>query len=403
MQPRSDQKKKGCIAFDAILAPISLAQFLTDTFGQAPLHLHGASGRFRNLLDWDGLAHLLETHHLVPPRLQIVKAGKTIPGDRYLRSISDGIDRIDGGALSLLLDTGATVIINHIDNLLPAVAALVDEVGDSLGARTAANLYASWRTEHGFNPHADYHDVIVLQLGGRKQWTIHKPTRPDPLRGDAFEELPADAVPEVTEILEEGHVLYLPRGWVHAPIPLDEPSLHLTIGIVRPTGAGFLAWLAKDLEDDPQVRAALPLADDPSNLVGWKARLIATICAALDEGAVEQYLIYKDAKRGARPRFSFPNFGRTAPAEWDHATTLRSASLHRFIVNSSADGDAQVAAMGRTWPCSRSVATALARITSTHSVTLGELEATLGESDTTQLRQILGLLATFGLLSTGKS
>ncbi len=364
---RSSLDTRELTAIEEILAPLSVERFLAETFGRHPLHLAGQPGRFSHLLDWDGLANLLETHHLAPPRLQIVKEGKTIAGERYLRPVSEGIDRLDGGALSFLLDSGATAIINHIDNLLPQVGAIADAIGDCLGARTAVNLYASWREEQGFNAHWDYHDFFILQLAGRKRWTIHKPTRPDPLRGDAFEPPPQDAVPERVEILEDGDVLYLPRGWIHAPTPL-EPSLHLTIGIVHPTGAGFLTWLVEQLEENAEVRASMPLRGDEVSLAAWKQRIAGIIGEALDGGAPERYVRFKDAKRGARPRFAFNDFGRRPASQWNQATEFRSASLHRLILEPAEDGRVNLIAMGRTWPCSQMVATALSKITSTNPV-----------------------------------
>jgi ribosomal protein L16 Arg81 hydroxylase len=393
---------QGLSAFEEILAPVSVEQFLAETFGRRPLHLAGQAGRFSHLLDWDGLAGLLETHHLAPPRLQIVKGGKTIAAERYLRPISEGIDRIDGGALSLLFDTGATAIINHIDNLLPAVGKIADVIGDCVGARTAVNLYASWRSEQGFNAHWDYHDFFILQLAGRKQWTIYKPTRPNPLRGDPFVPPPQDAVPESIEVLEDGDVLYLPRGWIHAPVPL-EPSMHLTIGIVHPTGAGFLTWLAKQLEEDPEVRASMPLLGDDASLAAWESRIAEIIRAAIEGGAPERYVQYKDAKRGARPRFDFNHFGRLPASEWNQATTFRAASLNRLILEPAEDGRTYLMAMGQAWPCSQMVATALSEITSTSSVTLDALEGGLSAADSTQLRQLLQALISFGLMSASKT
>lgn len=387
--------------FDALLAPLSVEQFLAQSFGKAPLHLPAEGRRFRYLLDWAGLARLFENHALEPPRLSLVKGGKAIPGERYLRRLG-GINRIDGGALSLLLDQGATAIINHVDDLVPAIGALADEVGDRLGARTAVNLYATWRSEHGFAPHWDYHDVLVLQLAGRKAWPIYRPTRPDPLRGEPFEPPPAGAELEQVEMLEDGDVLYLPRGWIHAPAPAGEPSLHLTIAITRPTGAGFLAWLAEELKAEPAVRAALPLPGDDAGLAEWRARMARIVADAMENGAAERYLLRKDAERGARPGLSFPDFGRTPPAQWNQATKLRASSLHRLLVESAADGSAQVRAAGQSWPCSEAVAEALRRLTSTRPLTLGALEAGLSAGDAAQLRQLLGLLMTFGLLESGE-
>src|SRR3954469_22940025 len=115
----SDAPQERGGALQRLLAPVPVERFLRDTFGTNPLHLTGESGRFRSLLDWDGLARLMELP-LDPPRLNIIKGGKVIPGERYLR-LQGGISRIDGGALSLLLDAGATAVINHVDDLLPAV------------------------------------------------------------------------------------------------------------------------------------------------------------------------------------------------------------------------------------------------------------------------------------------
>lgn len=399
MRRRSGQTNAA--GLEALLAPVSLDEFLRGQFGRGPLHLSGDSGRFGDLLDEDGLARLLETHSLDDGRLRVVRQGKDIPRERYVRT-RRGMGRIDGGAFSLLLDSGATLIVNHIDDLVPAVAAIADDVGDRLGARTAVNLYASWRSEHGFDPHWDHHDVLVLQLAGRKKWSIYRPTHMNPLRGDPFVPPGKEDTPDFEELLEDGDLLYVPRGWIHAPVPAGDLSLHLTISITRPTGAGFLEWLASELKADPEVRATMPFAVDEKSLDEWKARMGAIVGRALAGPAPERYLARKDADRGARPRFSFPDFGRVPPSEWNDATMLRSASLHRFVVGSAGDGGASVEALGQSWPCGAAVAAAIARLTSTRPMRLGELQDGLSNGDAAQLRQLLVLLATMGLLSTAR-
>ena len=400
MAPDADPQADGT-DFEAILAPVSFEQFLDASYGKAPLHLSGASGRFRHLLDWDDLARLLQSCPLEPPRLSIFKRGAELPRERYLQSLS-GIARIDGGRLSLLLDEGATVILNHIDDLVPPIAAIADEIGDRLSARTAVNLYASWRSEPGFAAHWDSHDVIVLQLAGRKTWSIYKPSRPNPLGGDQFEAPPAGQAPDHDETLEDGDVLYLPRGWIHAPLPLGEPSLHLTISVTRPTGAGFLAWLAEDLHANSEIRASFPVADERA-MTAFRESLAAIVGEAINQGAVDRYLASKDAERGARPQLSFPDFGRLDPSDWDEAVILRPASQHRIVVETGSDGGAQLTVLGRAWPCSAAVASSLARMTSTRPLTLGELEEGLGEGEARQLRQYLTMFAKFGMLSAGRS
>ena len=384
-------------SLEAVLAPLSIEQFIAGPFGRAPIHLPGTGGRFTHLLDWEALEQLLEYTPLDAPQLALVKAGKTVPPETYARNLK-GRKRLDGGAMSLLLDNGATAIINHVDDLVPAIASLVDDVGDRLHARSSANLYATWRTERGFDAHWDGHDVIVFQLAGRKEWPIYRPAVPDPVHNKVLEEMPAAAELECVYILEDGDVLYLPRGWIHAPAPLGEPSLHLTVSITRPTGADFVEWLATELESDPRVRASLPPSSDKPAFADWLEKVRSLIGDAVSAELAERFLIHRDAERAARPRFSFPDFGRMSQLKWTPATLLRTASRHRLPVEIFSDGSGQVTAAGRPWPCSRPVAAALLRLTSTQPLTLGSLMEGVDESEARRLRELLGLLAMIGLV-----
>lgn len=390
------------IEFEQILGSISVDQFVAETLGRHPLHLQGERGRFRSLLDWDGLARLLETHPVEPPRLAVMRNGQAISPERYLRR-PGGISRLDGGALSLLLDAGATMIINHVDDMLPAVARLADDTGDRLGARTAVNLYANWRSEQGFGPHWDYHDVIVLQLAGSKEWPIYRPTRLDPVRGDPFEAPPAGAEPEQVARLDDGDFLYLPRGWIHSPAVVDGPSLHLTIAVTRPTGKSFLEWLGEEATDDLAVRATIPLSGDHHAHSAWKADFEKIVGRPIDDASIENFLAQKDSDRGARPRFSFPDFGRFAPEEWTRDTQFRAASPHRIVVEQGPAGF-HVDVLGTAVPCSPGMAKILGRLTSTNPLTLAQMmDEGLGRVDVKQLRQMLAMLVKLGQVSATRA
>ena len=71
-------------------------------------------------------------------------------------------------------------------------------------------------------------------------------------------------------MLNDGDMLYIPRGWWHVATPLDEPTLHLTVGVNNPTGADLLSWFVDRLRASEDVRRDLPLfgrAEDQTALM----------------------------------------------------------------------------------------------------------------------------------------
>ena len=101
-----------------------------------------------------------------------------------------------------------------------------------------ANAYVTPPSSRGFSAHYDVHDVFVLQLAGRKHWTIHAPVLARPAARPAVGTAVgrggrgrASSEPAIDTVLEPGDALYLPRGWLHAATALGEVSAHLTVGI----------------------------------------------------------------------------------------------------------------------------------------------------------------------------
>lgn len=381
---------------DDIFAPAGLAAFLTDTWRKAPLHLPGEAGRFAGLFDWDALSRLLETTPLEPPRIELARAGRSVPDDAYIRR-REGVARIDGGALTRLLDQGATLLVNFLDELAPGPEALCGALGKALGVRTSANLYASWRAANGLPLHWDHHGVLVLQLAGRKHWTVHAPTRPEPLEGDKFIAPTADAAPLWQGLIEDGDVLYLPRGYPHMASALDGPSLHLTVALSEATAHGFLRWLGEDLRGDPRWRAALPGADGDD--AAWIMDLRGSLDAALTPAALERYRAMRAGEKPARPRFAFPGLARQEPAAWTGATMLRLASRRGLAVTCDESGGS--VGLGETaWPCAAPVAAALGRLSDAEPLALTTLERGLDPAGQAELRRLLSVLHLSGALDS---
>src|SRR5438874_9679074 len=70
-------------------------------------------------------------------------------------------------------------------------------------------------------------------------------------------------------MLEDGDLLYMPRGWWHVAAPVDEPTLHLTLGVQNPTGADLLEWFAERLRMHEEVRRDLPCFEDEASRTAY--------------------------------------------------------------------------------------------------------------------------------------
>lgn len=85
---------------------------------------------------------------------------------------------------------GATLTINHADELSKPLTDLAQEIEAVFEVGIQINLYASWGRINGFPKHFDEHDVFILQLEGRKDWRIWHPTIEHPLTFTGTEPAP---------------------------------------------------------------------------------------------------------------------------------------------------------------------------------------------------------------------
>ena len=310
--------------FDQVIAPVGKDIFLSDYWEKSWLHLPGAPGRFADLLSWDDLSGMLENTRMAPPHIRLSKDGQTIEPERYVHTPpgAGNLPRLESGRLVALLAEGATLVLQGVEEIAPRVRALSHSFRDALAARTHVNLYAGWRSENGFDLHWDPHEVMVLQLHGRKRWQIFGPTQEQPLDIGVPPKPTGAAVWD--GLLNSGDILYLPRGWWHVAHPVNEPSMHLTFGIAPMHGLNLLNWMAMKLRGDVHLRRNLPLLQDTAVRDAYMVQLRAIVMQALGDAAIEDFL--RDAGDHAHGRAPI----RLPQAPYDQAAPLKDNSLIRL-------------------------------------------------------------------------
>ncbi|MEV6581913.1 cupin domain-containing protein [Streptomyces sp. NPDC051582] len=214
-------------------------EFLRRHWTRTPLLRRAVSPEaFAGLLSLADLADLLTARALRLPHVRLVRDGQQVAESTYtgVRRIGHGTvtDAIVPEKVLSHFGLGATLVLDAVELLVPAVGSLCERLVASLSCPVDAVAFLTPPARKGLAPHIDDEDVFVLQLSGSKQWTVHEQLRPVPLTAGA---LPPSALGPValTPLLEPGDVLYVPRGTPHHAESTGGHSLHLSLAARRPT------------------------------------------------------------------------------------------------------------------------------------------------------------------------
>lgn len=196
------------------------AGFLEDAWGRHPARRPAADpAAFADLLSLADVDRIVTTSGLRAPAFRLVREGETLPQREVTRRVRIGSrpveDLVDVEAVHREVAAGATLVLQGLHRSWPPVADLCRDLEATLTHPVQANAYLTPPVATGLRLHADPHDVFAVQTHGRKRWVVHHPGETD------GREL----------WLEAGDVLYLPAGTQHAAQTVDDPSLHLTIGV----------------------------------------------------------------------------------------------------------------------------------------------------------------------------
>ena len=282
------------------LTGLGVPDFAERHWGRAPLLRRGTDpGAFRDVLDLDGVDELLSRRGLRTPFLRLAKDGAVVDSRSFTGSAGAGAeigDQVRDDAVAALFADGATVVLQGLHRTWAPVIDLTTRLAAELGHPAQCNAYVTPPRSRGFSAHYDVHDVFVLQVAGRKHWTVHPPVHADPLRDQPWNDHAAavrrraEQEPALDLVLEAGDVLYLPRGWLHSAAAEDDVSAHLTVGVHVVTRYALVEALAALVADDADLRAALPLGldvADPEALAPHVDAVRAALHAAVDRVPVE--------------------------------------------------------------------------------------------------------------------
>lgn len=236
MTDPTSARDRSSLRLDDFLEPLGKETFLADYWEEKYLLLKRRPPAFYDRLfaSRDVDAYLSLAARDASSWLSVCRADRPVERRRA--------SGVSPSALYNAFHGGSTLLFEGVDRVWPPLHELAAMLRRELSARVQINVYMTPPGFQGAHIHCDIQDVFAVQLQGAKEWylyreRVHEPVAglthirhlADPAQQQAFERGIEPELAEQTR-LEEGDLLYIPRGVVHRAVaPPDCVSLHLAI------------------------------------------------------------------------------------------------------------------------------------------------------------------------------
>ena len=390
--------------FRQIVSPVAPEEFFGGIFEQRPAHIPGAPEKFEHVFSWAEFNRLLNMSKLWSDRsMKIILDGKNLDLAEHGRvgHTREGFQAImpDPEEINLLLRRGATVVLDLIETLSPAVAGVCAALQTATGGVAVCNAYCSWRAHQGFMAHFDNTDVLVLHIEGSKVWRVYEGCVDNAIDVDGHNygsfppEHHASAKGKLLDEIEmkPGDVLYLPRGQYHEALASSDACLHLSFGIGQPTGIDLITRLLRSLPDESLFRKNLPHFDRPQAHREHLRALAERIRDILSQSDLSDQIRDWQRERAMNERS-----GRFNLPSRDHTTLYRVRSLGVRV--DASGGGPVVQYPGGALPLEPREESAAAWILARDYVEMAELEERFGELGAEGLRELVERLEAASVL-----
>jgi hypothetical protein len=297
--------------FAFLLQPISVAEFFNSYWERKPLLIQRHDARFyEGLITNRDLEDIISTSDLRYPAVRLAKQGSFYPPQSYTTDITLGRLTFNGvpdvNKISLEYGKGATISLPFLHRTWVPLSLLCARLEEALDYAVHANGYITPGAAAGFPPHYDTHEVLVLQIAGKKRWLIDAPPLKLPHASQGFKSEGFTPGPRIMETeLVAGDALYLPRGYVHSTTTYECHSAHVTLGVNVLTWADMAREFLPSCIENEEYRRALPpgFASRPELRPALKQRLTQLLPGVpIDQdGLIDQAIAVVQAGRRRIP------------------------------------------------------------------------------------------------------
>jgi hypothetical protein len=200
-------------------------------------------------------------------------------------------------------------------------------------------------------------------------------------------------------MLEDGDMLYIPRGWWHVAFPVGEPSLHLTVATEPPLGTHLLTWLIGKLRVHDVVRAEVPRLNDATGQTAYLHALRSLLSEAFTDDAVAEFRHEWEGALQPFPHIRLPDMPYVQIETLSDTHRIRLAAGHHLHFTRNGDSWEFRAHGMVCGGIAHHLVPALEMLNDTTALRFAELCAHLdGDTAKTNLRKMLAALARAGIV-----
>lgn len=248
--------------FSKFLLPITVETFFSTYWRKEPLFIKGELDA-ETIVSLEEINDYFSNISITYPHVRIVAGGEL---DIAKYSIERVFNFLDKNQVFKLFEEGNTVVIQSGQSAFKNLADFLSRIERELMMDVNANIYITPADSRGFDPHYDTHEVIAIQVSGTKKWNIYDLAAEAPIKGmglnDEQRKHYLNTTPTHSITMEEGDILYLPRGVVHDAYTEDEMSIHITLGFTPLLRLSLLHQVLKKAESLSFFREPLGITAD---------------------------------------------------------------------------------------------------------------------------------------------
>lgn len=268
------------MTFKELIAPIDPNIFFSNYYEKKPLFIkRNQDGFYKKLLNINNIENYLLSDELSFINLKVLLNNQLVSSSSYSNASGSGIDF---DKLQSFKDKGALIVINNINRSIKKTSDFLSLIESELHTSFQCNCYLSPENSEGFKTHFDTHDVLALQVYGKKTWEIYQSEEylPSKIPNKEITFKHENELKLIMTVdLEEGDLLYLPRGFYHKAFTKNSPSAHIAINYSVIFGYKLISTLGNELYKNYFFRKTYPSIgfDKEAYINDFKKELITSI------------------------------------------------------------------------------------------------------------------------------